>query len=60
MLSILANAGKSLLSKVLPSAVSWGVNKLMNSNFGKTYISPALLKNAAGVVQTMQALQDKN
>jgi hypothetical protein len=43
MLSLLATAGKSLLRQVLPSAINWGVNKLIRSNFGKTYIQPALM-----------------
>ena len=57
MWGVLANLGKGLLTKLLPSAINWGVNKLMTSNFGKSVISPQLLQGASNVVQQMQSYQ---
>lgn len=58
MWGLLASAGSSILKNVLPSAINWGVNKLVNSSFGQRTLSPALLEKVEGVVgQTKQALQ---
>ena len=54
MWSFLANAGASVLKNILPAAINWGVNKLTNSSFGRSNISPQLMQGAAGVVQRMQ------
>lgn len=42
MWGVLASAGAGMLRKVLPSAISWGMNKLNNSSFGKNIVSPVL------------------
>jgi hypothetical protein len=50
MLGLLASAGKNLLSTILPSAINWGVNKLMTTNFGKSVLSrPLMDKITSGV-----------
>jgi len=49
MLGLLASAGKSLLSNVLPSAINWGVNKLMTTNFGKSVLSRPLMDKISHV-----------
>ena len=55
MLGLLANMGKNILSSFLPSAVNWGVNKLMTTNFGKQYINRPLMNRIGGVVDMVKA-----
>lgn len=47
MLSFLASAGKSALRTLLPGAINWGMNKLITSGFGQSYIIPALQSQAS-------------
>ena len=57
MLGLLASAGKNLLSTILPSAVNWGVNKLMTTNFGKSVLSrPLMDKISSGISMVKQAI----
>ena len=50
MLGILASAGKNILSSLLPSAVNWGMNKLMTTNFGKQVMTRPLMDKVVSVV----------
>lgn len=58
MLSFLSSAGSQLLKNVLPSAINWGVNKLMTSNFGKNYITPHVLQGMGSTVNLMKSYTD--
>lgn len=61
MLGLLASAGSSLLKNVLPSAINWGVNKLVNSGFGQRFITPQLMNKVQGVTnQISGALQQRD
>lgn len=42
--------GSQLLRTILPSAINWGVNKLVTSNFGQKYVNPFLM-NAVSSIQ---------
>lgn len=44
MLGAIVRAGAGLFRKVAPTLIHAGAQKLMKSNFGKQYISPALAK----------------
>ena len=54
MFGLLASAGRALISKVLPSAINWGVNKLMTTNLGKSVLKQPLLDKAVGVINMVK------
>lgn len=61
MWNLLASAGSALLKKVLPSAINWGVNKLVHTNFGKRVLSPALMRQVGHIVdKTHAAIQQRD
>lgn len=60
MLGLLASAGTSLLKNFLPSAISWGVNKLVNSRMGKSYITPNLMGKVQGIVNQVNGAIEQN
>lgn len=50
--ALLSGLGGTLINsarRFLPNIINWGVNKLTNSNFGKTYISPDLAYSIGGL-----------
>lgn len=56
MFSILAGLGGSLVKKLVPSAINWGVKKLMNTTIGQRYI-PAPLMTGIGDMLSQAAVK---
>lgn len=47
MFNVLAGLGGSLIKKFAPSAINWGLKKLMNTTIGQRYV-PAQLMTGFG------------
>lgn len=54
MIAALLGGGAALLRNAVPAAINWGMNKLMNSNFGKSYITPDVVQSLGTGVNMMQ------
>lgn len=50
MLGGLLSGGLQLLRTLAPTAINWGLNKLMNSGAGQRYLTPQVLQGVSGVV----------